>query len=166
MKDIAPILAVLTVIMIGVTVGYAIWLFNDLTQRLEHLKSLAANLKAIRARGYGIGRDVARHVVAGTRHEQHVVRLGAKRGGGGGRMIKVSDNGNGWASADALGTVNEGLSQRVRSRDAENEAARVLHAEATDYNSRLRSIPACWVGPAMGFRPWTFGRTRQKSNHR
>jgi hypothetical protein len=144
-------------LMVGSIIGiYSLLVRNDLSRRWERLVSLAANVRAARQRRQGVGRDVCRHLGKAQRHEQHVMRSGAKRGAGGGRIIKVSDNSNGWPTAQTTSFTADAMQTDRESRDAEMAARKELHAEAEGYNAIVRSWPSCIVAKSCGFRPWRY----------
>lgn len=95
-----------------------------------------------------------------TRHEQRVTGLGARRGGRAGRLIR--DIANGWPTASAVGSANQGMNIPVQSRDPQNQAWQQLQREAEAYNTALRRFPTCIVAQAFGFHPWSFGSRRSR----
>jgi hypothetical protein len=154
------------VVLLGLlTALYAVIIRNDLARRWERLRGLAANVRAIRQRRQGIGRDVARHLGHAQRHEQRVTRFGSRRGRGGGRFISISDTSNGWPTAQSTGVTVQGMNMDTESRDSEAGARVALQAEAAAYNAIVRSWPSCIVARACGSRPWRFVQHAHRRRH-
>jgi len=132
---------------------YARITYNDLTRRRERLKGLMATIRSMRARRRGVFHSVSRGVHWATGHERNVAKLGARRGGRGGRMF--NDVANQWPASAAVGSANQGMSISVHSHDLENQSWLEFQREAEAYNARVRQFPSCLVAQAFGFRPWS-----------
>jgi hypothetical protein len=155
--------AFLGIILIAMYVAYA---YNDLTIRLERLKALMADVGKSRDRRQGVHKSVSGFIGTATRHERNVVGRAVRRNKGGGRFISITDNGNGWPTANAVGTTEQGLSADVNSHNMENQAWVQLHHEAEEYNALLRSFPRCLFAFRMGFRPWRMGNRQNPRRFR
>ena len=149
-----------------VAAAYAMTTYNDLSRRLERLKALQADVRRISRRGHAVRGAVARHVGTATRHERRTIGNAAKRGGRGGRLVSIQDNANGWPQATAVGTTERGLAADIETRDREQQGWLQLHAEAQQYNARLRTFPSSVVGHAFGFRPWRLKGQRRWNGQR
>lgn len=148
-------------VAVGIAVSlcllYGVLVRNDLARRWERLRGLVANVRALRQRRQGVGRDVARHLSHAQRHERAVTESGARRGRyRGGRFIDVSDVSNGWPTASTTTVTSQGMGLDIQSRDAENAARAALHAEAQAYNSVVKSWPSCIVAQMCGYRTWQY----------
>lgn len=84
------------------------------------------------------------------------MQSGARRGAGGGRLIKVSDNNNGWPTPQTTSVTSQAMHMDTESRDTEMAARTALHAEAESYNAIVRSWPSCIVAKTCGFRAWRY----------
>jgi hypothetical protein len=158
----APDPATTGLLLVGlVFLGLYSWVvYNDLTRRRERLRGLMATVHSMQLRRHGVAQAGSRGVRWATRHEQQVARLGARRGGRGGRL--VGDIANQWPSAGAVGSANQAMNFAVQSHDAEAQAWQQLQREAEAYNAALRQFPRCLVAPALGFRPWRFGSDNRR----
>lgn len=145
---------------------YAVAVRNDLSRRWARLMALAANVRAVRQRRQGVGRDVGRYVRRAQDNEQSVSRFGSQRGRRrGGRLIDISDTANGWPMVATTPITSQGMNVDVSSRDSETAARVALHSEAAQYNQILMAWPSCFVAQACGFRPWKYrphGRLRRR----
>lgn len=151
------------VLFIGLVIALYTWyVWNDMTRRWQRLLSLAATVKTMRLRRFGVVKAAAIGVSRAARHEQQVARLGSRRGRGSGRFVAVTDNANGWPTAAAVGSANQGVSLAADSLDHEAAAWQSVQREAEEYNTLLRSFPRCMVADMLGFKPWSFGSNRHQ----
>ena len=146
--------------------GYTLTTYNDLSRRLERLKTLLADVRRIGSRGHAVRVAVTRHVGTATRHERRAIGKAAQRGGRGGRLLNIQDNANGWPLATAVVTTERGLAADIETRDREQQGWLQLHTEAQAYNARLRTFPSSVVGRAFGFRPWRLTGRRRGNERR
>lgn len=163
--ELVKLVMIVFVLAVPVAV-YGVVVRNDLARRWEGLKALAANVRAVRQRRQGVGHDIRGHVGRAERHEERVAQFGSRRGRGGGRAVKISDNLNGWPTATTLGATTAGMAMDLQSHDSETSARNLLHDAAERYNEIVQTWPSSVVARRCGFRPWRFNSGGRRSKHR